>query len=333
MLYDSLAKWFLAGVWKQDDGVVLFRNSGDSATDLRQFKMPAPGRYRFRIAASAHQLGNPSADGGAARQLRRQRQQPRGMLGYFDAPPAAGGHRVRGAALGAQRDDQGHARRAAVRLFEAGERCRTIRAGAEDSLDRNGRPASRIVADRELPPRVRRCATRRTARWPTRRGCCASCCPGPSAVPWRKANWSRLSRSSRSRWRRDSRLRPPLRAGIKAVLASPEFLYLREPAGALDDYALASRLSYFLWSTMPDETALRAGRSGELRKPGRAARAGRADAAAPEGAGVHRELHRPVAESARHRRHHAGQDALSRSSTSCCSGRWCARRSCSSRNC
>ena len=58
-----------------------------------------------------------------------------------------------------------------------------------------------------------------------------------------------------------------LRAGVKGVLASPKFLYLREPAGAIDAYALASRLSYFLWSTMPDETLLDLARRGELNKP------------------------------------------------------------------
>src|SRR5207249_6244190 len=31
---------------------------------------------------------------------------------------------------------------------------------------------------------------------------------------------------------------------------------LREKPGKLDDFALASRLSYFLWSTMPDEELL-----------------------------------------------------------------------------
>ena len=44
-----------------------------------------------------------------------------------------------------------------------------------------------------------------------------------------------------------------VRVGLKAVLVSPEFLFLREKPGKLDDFALASRLSYFLWSTMPDE--------------------------------------------------------------------------------
>jgi hypothetical protein len=61
------------------------------------------------------------------------------------------------------------------------------------------------------------------------------------------------------------------------VLASPRFLYLVEPAPApakgatnvasvaVDDFTLASRLSYLLWSTMPDEELLRAAAAGELR--------------------------------------------------------------------
>ena len=44
-----------------------------------------------------------------------------------------------------------------------------------------------------------------------------------------------------------------VRVGLTAILVSPDFLFLREEPGKLDDFALASRLSYFLWSTMPDE--------------------------------------------------------------------------------
>jgi hypothetical protein len=42
-------------------------------------------------------------------------------------------------------------------------------------------------------------------------------------------------------------------AGYSAVLCSPDFLYLEENSGTLDDFALASRLSYFLWNSAPDE--------------------------------------------------------------------------------
>ncbi len=47
-----------------------------------------------------------------------------------------------------------------------------------------------------------------------------------------------------------------LRTGVKAILCSPNFLFLREKPGKLDDYALASRLSYFLNRTSPDAELL-----------------------------------------------------------------------------
>jgi hypothetical protein len=44
-----------------------------------------------------------------------------------------------------------------------------------------------------------------------------------------------------------------MRVGLKGILISPDFLFLREQTTRLNDFALASRLSYFLWSSMPDE--------------------------------------------------------------------------------
>jgi hypothetical protein len=62
---------------------------------------------------------------------------------------------------------------------------------------------------------------------------------------------------------------------MTAVLASPRFLFREEvslsPAGEgeypyLDDYSLASRLSYFLWSTMPDDELMQLAADGKLRE-------------------------------------------------------------------
>jgi hypothetical protein len=63
------------------------------------------------------------------------------------------------------------------------------------------------------------------------------------------------------------------------VLASPRFLFRVEDSASesanekpvartsfIDEYALASRLSYFLWSTMPDDELFRLAERGELRK-------------------------------------------------------------------
>ncbi len=62
---------------------------------------------------------------------------------------------------------------------------------------------------------------------------------------------------------------------MTAALSSPRFLFrveAAEPGNAdkafafVDDYSLASRLSFFLWSSMPDEELLRLAAAGELRK-------------------------------------------------------------------
>ena len=47
-----------------------------------------------------------------------------------------------------------------------------------------------------------------------------------------------------------------MQMGYTAILCSPDFLYLQEKREQLSDYEIASRLSYFLWSSMPDETLL-----------------------------------------------------------------------------
>lgn len=59
-------------------------------------------------------------------------------------------------------------------------------------------------------------------------------------------------------------LHDTLKRSYRAVLCSPHFLFLNEQPGLLDDYAIASRLSYCLWSTMPDESLLAAAQTGEL---------------------------------------------------------------------
>jgi hypothetical protein len=57
-----------------------------------------------------------------------------------------------------------------------------------------------------------------------------------------------------------------LRGGYRALLCSPRFLYFNETPGPLDEYAVASRLSYFLWNTMPDAVLLKQAAAGKLTK-------------------------------------------------------------------
>jgi mono/diheme cytochrome c family protein len=71
-----------------------------------------------------------------------------------------------------------------------------------------------------------------------------------------------------------------LRLMLKAVLVSPQFLFITPDSAdktvaanggnaivPLDDYQLASRLSYFLWATTPDSELLALADAGKLRDP------------------------------------------------------------------
>jgi mono/diheme cytochrome c family protein len=60
-------------------------------------------------------------------------------------------------------------------------------------------------------------------------------------------------------------LEESLRAAYKAVLCSPDFIFLQEKPGSLDSPALAARLSYFLWNSTPDDALLAA--AGKLGDP------------------------------------------------------------------
>jgi len=265
-LYDSLPKWFLAGTWKQNEGVILFRSGGDSASDLRKFRAPAPGRYRFRIAASAHNsdtplpmaalLGNFVVSGNPTRHL-----------GYFDAPPGQPGIIEFEEKLLAKNDTIKVTPVALPFVYLKQETMQEYPGPGlhihwmevegplpekwpTESYHRvygDVNPKTATVADaerllKELLPR----AFRRAAL------------PGEER-PYRDLVAAALNSGQT--------FEEAFRIGIKAVLTSPKFLYLRESKGPLDDYALASRLSYFLWSTMPDETLLSLAEKQELHQP------------------------------------------------------------------
>ena len=75
---------------------------------------------------------------------------------------------------------------------------------------------------------------------------------------------------------RDGGFEAGIRRSLESILVDPEFLFRveREPAGAppgtvhpVSDLELASRLSFFLWSSIPDDELLDAAAGGELRDP------------------------------------------------------------------
>ncbi len=62
-----------------------------------------------------------------------------------------------------------------------------------------------------------------------------------------------------------------IRDSLAAILASPQFLYRAEAAGdsvrTLSDLELASRMSFFMWSSLPDQELLDLATKNELSKP------------------------------------------------------------------
>ena len=70
-----------------------------------------------------------------------------------------------------------------------------------------------------------------------------------------------------------------IKLSLRAILTSPKFLYqavrrsdVKSPE-LLSDYVIASRLSYFLWSTMPDAELFASAKAGELSSPAELTRA------------------------------------------------------------
>jgi mono/diheme cytochrome c family protein len=262
--YASLPSWFANGVFKQDDGTVLFRGG---ATDVRQFKAPAPGRYKFRVAVSAHQsatplplgllVGNFVVSGNYARHL-----------GYFDAPAGPKPTVIEFEERLAAKNDTLKLMPVALPFVYLNQKnmpeypgpglkvhwvemegpfpeawpTESYRRVFGDADPKRGTLADAENLIRTLLPR----AFRR-----------------PVAAGEEKPFVAVVAKSLEM----GQPFEGALRAGYKAVLAAPQFLYLREPAGPLDDHALASRLSYFLWSTMPDAALLELAAKGELRKP------------------------------------------------------------------
>lgn len=265
-LYDSLPTWFVAGVYKRDDGVVLFRSSGDSATDLRKFKAPAPGRYRFRISASAHNsetplpmavlLGNFVVSGNITRHL-----------GYFDAQPRA--PKV------IEFEERLVAKNDTIKITPVALPFVYLKHETMAQYPGPGLKVHWVEVEGPLPE-----------TWPTEshRKVFADVDPKVGKL----ADAEKLLRAFLPKaFRRpvtEDEVKPfvalvskafemglpfeaALRTGYKAVLSSPKFLFLREPTGPLDNHALASRLSYFLWSTTPDDALLNLATKGELNKP------------------------------------------------------------------
>lgn len=108
-----------------------------------------------------------------------------------------------------------------------------------------------------------------------------------------------------------------LRLVLKAFLTAPKFLYRIELSTAptdgvvpLDDYEVASRLSYFLWNTTPDDALLAAAAAGELSTEAGVRQQANRMLASPRAAEVSERFHAVVLEMSRYDNINPAPDAF-----------------------
>jgi len=265
----------------RDETLVFFSSSAWNAVTMGQFYPPDRGKYRFRISASAvNSSGKPvTFEVKAGPMLMGTKNH---LVGYFDAPPDE--PRV------FEFSDQ----------FEARDHIRILPQGLASA-----QVVNKVGADKYEGPGLAVQWVEYEGpiydRWPpeSHRRIFGEMPQAPAPIynqPKRvevvssdpTADAERILRQfARRAFRRpvvDDDVKPLLdlvtaklsagysfeqavRVGLKAILVSPNFLFLRESPGRLDDFALASRLSYFLWSSMPDEALIELAGENRLHEP------------------------------------------------------------------
>ena len=243
------------------DAVVMF-NSGYCPSTLRRLRISDRGRYRFRIPGHAHQSGGKPVTMAVHAGGLNSRGGKTWLVGHFDVPPG----KPRVVEFVAMLNPRETIK---VVPFNLGQR--TIKKGQK--YDGPGLAVGPIQVEGPL-----------LEAWPPE-----SHQRLLGGIDVEKSTLSDAKRILRTfaakafrrpvndaelglyldlvKARLDGGFIPALKVGLTAVLCAPDFLFLREKPGKLDGAAIASRLSYFLWSSMPDDELARLARGGTLHRP------------------------------------------------------------------
>src|SRR5262245_51435158 len=254
---------------KRDDDLVMFSSSAWNAITVTQFYPPDRGRYRIRISASGIQTSKPvtfRVDAGPMLMGTKNH-----LVDYFDVPP----DKPTVIEFVDHFEARDHFRIHPYGLAGA----QTVNKAGADKYDGPGLAIQWVDVEGPLHD-----------SWPpaSHRRIFGELPLGTLPVPGNRNHLESISKDPEADARRilrqfagrafrrdvtDDTVKPfvelvkakladkqsfasAVRVGLKGAMVSPEFLFLREKSGPLDDFALASRLSYFLWSTMPDDELL-----------------------------------------------------------------------------
>ena len=265
----------------QDDTVALFSSSAWHAVHIYEFYPPDRGRYRFRISASAIQSSDKPVTYCVSVAGKRMAGTS-GLIGYFDAP--------------AEKPTvvefvEFMEPRTTIHILPYGlPNAQTVHKIGADKYEGPGLAVQWVEMEGPLndtwPPESHRRIFGDLEQKPSPVFNNSNRVEVVSNNP--EADAERILRDfARRAFRRsvtDADVKPfvelvkkklaakqsfeqAVRVGLMAIMVSPDFLFLREKPGKLDDFALAIRLSYFLWSTMPDEELLTLAEKGKLSQP------------------------------------------------------------------
>jgi hypothetical protein len=245
-----------------DEGVVHYLSDLKS-THVRNFAAPTAGTYRVRFRARAYRSDKPikvEVGAGDVHKGNRGRHE----IGYFDVQPetteivfedwfrVGDGFSVRPFGIGNVRIGQNRQYAGPGLLFAdydvEGPLDEDLTAGRRELLGKIDLQSATVADARDVIARFLPRAFRRPAS---------------------RQEVDRYVGLIQQLLDKGDNFESALRAGLRAVLCAPDFLFLNEPLASgenqIDDYALASRLSYFLWSSMPDRELLDLAGRGQLR--------------------------------------------------------------------
>jgi len=250
---------YKSGMKVLEDGTLVLFNSSDYAPVVcDRIKAPVEGRYHIKMRAYAYQSNTPLTMGLLAGTFSQNSSQ-RHVVGYYDVPPDAGkpltieftDHLPKNGTV-------------KVLTYHLGQRNLNTTELVKDYKG-PGVAMGHVEVDGPLyeswpPPSYSRLfgtldVSKATVADATK--VLQNFAPRAFRRPIDAAELSPFVDLVKSRIDAGEPFVDAVRVGLKAILCSPDFLFLKERPGKLDDYAVASRLSYFLWSSMPDDELTR----------------------------------------------------------------------------